>query len=177
MFTLSVAENVRLNATNTIYSKQVEVSSLDDLCEAVQWDHVAGTFTNNERGNDNFINADCVIMDCDNTHSNEPEAWLTPEGLASRLQNVSFFVVFSKSHMKAKGGHAPASRYHIYFPLSKSYAEAAQIAYIKQALLRLIPEFDAGAKDAARFFFGVQVAQCVGRTGGHQCIRQSRLYV
>ena len=153
--TLSVATGIRGNAQNKMYPQTVKITNLQELFDAVQFDHVAGTFTNNERGTAQFMNADCLMMDCDNTHSTPLEDHLTPEGLAERLPDVVFYIVYSKSHQKAKGTHSPAPRYHVYFPLSKSYVEAAKIADMKAALLKLIPEFDAGAKDAARFFFGV----------------------
>ena len=153
--TLSVATGIRGNAQNKMYPQTVKITNLQELFDAVQFDHVAGTFTNAERGNDNFINADCIIMDCDNDHTKNAVLWLTPQLLAERLQNVPFFTVYSRNHMKDKGTVSARPRFHVYFQLSKAYTQAADIAAIKQALLQLIPEFDAGAKDAARFIFGV----------------------
>lgn len=164
-FTLSVAKGIRGNAQNKEYTQTVQVTSLQELLAATQFDHVAGTFTNGERGTENFINADCLMMDCDNTHSDNPKDWLTPKQLAERLQNVPFYVVFSKSHMKEKAGKAPAPRYHVYFPLSKYYEQPSQIRDMKEALLRLVPEFDDGAKDAARFFYGVSNPKAETFTG------------
>ena len=157
--TLSVAEGTRQKASNKIYSSQVEVDSLEALKHAVQFDHVAGTFRNNERSNSNFIKADCVMMDCDNEHTDNSADWLTPETLAARLPDVAFALVYSKSHMKPKDTSSPRPRFHVYFPLSVAVNEAHSIRELKEALLVLVPEFDHAAKDAARFFFGVEHPQ------------------
>ena len=168
--TLSVAEGTRQKASNKNYSLQTEVRSLEALRNAVQYDHVAGTFRNNERSNDNFISADCVMMDCDNSHSDKPDDWLTPEGLSERLPDVEFSVIYSKSHMKEKKGeldkatgerkiYSPRPRWHVYFALSETVAKATLIRELKEKLLVLVSEFDSDAKDAARFFYGVEHPQ------------------
>ena len=71
-FHLSVAEGIRQNAYNQTFSTHAEISTLDDLKKAVQFDHVAGLFKNDARSVPNFIEADCIIMDCDNDHSDNP---------------------------------------------------------------------------------------------------------
>ena len=138
---LSVAEGTRQKASNKIYNSQVEVDSLEALKHAVQFDHVAGTFRNNERSNSNFIKADCVMMDCDNEHTDNCADWLTPETLAARLPDVAFALVYSKSNMKPKDTSSPRPRFHVYFPLSVSVNEAHSIRELKEAMLVLVPEF------------------------------------
>mgnify|MGYP002856976824 CR=1 FL=1 len=154
-FILSIAEGTRLQASNKVYSVQVDVDSTEALRNAVQYDHVAGMFRNNERSNDNFISTDCVMMDCDNEHTENSAEWLTPEALAARLPDVEFDIVYSKSHLKPKDASSPRPRWHVYFPLSETANSAKSIRVLKEQLLRLVPEFDAAAKDAARFFYGV----------------------
>lgn len=163
--TISFAEGTRQKADNKNYSTQAVISNPEELTNAVQWDHVAGTFKNNERQNDNFISADCVMMDCDNGHTENSAEWLTPEALAERLPDVEFLVVYSRNHMKDKQerGKKPVSarpRWHVYFPLSEAVDKAARIRELKELLLVLVPEFDKGAKDTARQFFGVEHPKC-----------------
>ena len=158
-FHLSLAQGVRGVAVNKIYSTQATITSLDELRKAVQCDHVAGIFKNNERSIDNFMSADCLMMDCDNDHSESPEKWLSPDTLSQRLNNVEFMVVYSKSHMKDKGKYPARPRFHVYFALSLLVNEPDTIRVMKEKLLALVPEFDSGAKDAARFFYGVENPQ------------------
>ena len=72
-FNLSVALNTRQQLYKTTYDFKAEISSLEALRQAVQWDHISGQFKDNHRSDDNFISADCVFMDCDNNHSNNPD--------------------------------------------------------------------------------------------------------
>ena len=164
-FHLSIANGIRLNAQNQTYSTHAEISCLDDLKSAVQFDHVAGYFKNDARSVPNFIEADCIIMDCDNDDSDNPEAWLTPERLSERLHDVEFLVVYSKNHMKNKGKYSARPRYHVYFPLSEKITQAGRIRHMKEQLLAIVPEFDKGAKDAARFIYGVDNPQAEHRAG------------
>ena len=154
-FTLSYAEGITQDEHNNFYAHEATILSLTELLAVARYDHVAGTFQNAHRSIDDFINADCIIMDCDNNKADNTELHLTPQLLAERLPNVPFFTVYSRNHMKDKGTLSARPRFHVYFPLSKAYTQAAHVAAIKQALLQIVPEFDAGAKDAARFIFGV----------------------
>ena len=160
-FILSFAQGVRGKKTQTEYSTQAEITSLDELKRAVLFDHVAGLFKKNYRSNKTFIYADCLIMDCDNDNENtkDPSSWLTPEKLSERLKDVEFAVVYSKSHMKNKDEYSPRPRFHAYFPLSEFVKEAETISAMKNRIIALVPEFDDGAKDAARFIFGVENPQ------------------
>ena len=153
--TLSYAEGTTQQQDNSYYRQNAKIHNLTELLAVAHYDHVAGIFRNHHRANTDFLNADCIIMDMDNTHSDNPEHWIYPEQLAAQLQNVPFYAVYSRNDMKEKEGRAPRPKYHVYFPLSKEYTKDEDIADMKAALLRLVPEFDAGAKDAARFFYGV----------------------
>ena len=154
--TISIAQGIRGDATNKKYSARAAITSLETLIEAVQYDHVAGVFKNNERGNDNFMRADCLMMDCDNDHSDKPADWLSPEKLQERMPGVMFAVIYSKSHMRDKKDRTARPRFHVYYPLSEEITEAGHVARLKEGLLAVVPEFDHNAKDAARFFYGVE---------------------
>ena len=154
-FTLSVAEGTTQNKNNAIYSTQSVIHDLQELLQAVQFDHVAGIFKDNHRANNDFIQADCLIMDCDNDHTEEGAKWLTPEILHKRLEGVAFYAVYSKSHMKDKEGKSSRPRFHVYMPLTETITDPERISSLKECLLAIVPEFDKGAKDAARFIYGV----------------------
>ena len=155
VITLSYAEGTTQQQNNTYYRQNAKIHNLTELLAVARYDHVAGIFRNHHRANTDFLKADCIIMDIDNTHSDNPEHWIYPEQLAAQLQNVPFYAVYSRNHMKEKEGRAPRPKYHVYFPLSKEYTKDEDIADMKAALLRFVPEFDKGAMDAARFFYGV----------------------
>ena len=165
VFHLSVADGIRQNAKNKTYSTHAEISSIEELTKAVQFDHTAGYFKNDERSVPNFIEADCLIMDCDNDHTEDPGKWLTPERLSERLPGVECVIVGSKNNYKDTGKYSARPRYHVYFPISETITQAGQIRSMKEALLAIVPEFDGGAKDAARFIYGVENPQAEHREG------------
>ncbi|MBQ4431408.1 MAG: hypothetical protein II877_07865, partial [Synergistaceae bacterium] len=154
-FTLSIAEGITQQSNNNYYRKQSEIHSLQELLQAVRFDHVAGIFKGNKRSLETFIQADVLMMDCDNERTDNPAEHLTPEKLHEQLQGVLFYAVFSKSHNKQKGELSPRPRFHVYFPLSHIINDAEHIRTLKETLLAVVPEFDKGAKDTARYFNGV----------------------
>ena len=153
-FTLSVA-NTCGDASNAIYGRQVRVQTSEDLIYAVQFDHCGAVFKNNRRSIDNFLEADCLIMDVDNEHSENPDDWFTTTKLNQRLPNVEFIAVASKSNGKEKKGKSPRPRWHCYFPLYAPVQDAWRIRELKEALRVVVPEFDPKAKDTAHFFYGI----------------------
>ena len=80
---------------------------------------------------------------------------MTPEKLHERLEGVAFYAVYSKSHMKDKEGKSSRPRFHVYMPLTETITDPERISSLKECLLAIVPEFDKGAKDAARFIYGV----------------------
>jgi P4 family phage/plasmid primase-like protien len=151
-FTLSLAKCTG-NAQNCLYPIHKEIKSEDDLKEAVAFDHVAGTFRKDYRSIGNFQGADCVIMDCDNDHTDDSESFITPEHITQALPDVSFAYVPSRNDGKAKGGKGPRPRGHYYFPIIP-ISDAEEYAALKRRIHDLFPFFDDNALDAARFLFG-----------------------
>ena len=168
--TLSVAEGTRGIQTNNVYSVQRAITTKEDFAMSVIYDHVAGIFQNNERSIKNFIKADCVIMDCDNDHSDNPADWLTVEKLKARMQGVPFIVVYSRNHNKEKNGKSARPRFHVYFWLSETFTNADEIKKIKHSIRAIVPEFDDNALDAARFIYGVEAPIIESEEEGNTCI-------
>ena len=146
---------VKQEGKNKYYPDITTVTSIDELKKVAERDHVAGLFKDNQRSKKNFLEADCVIMDCDNDATENQSEWLTPEKMHERLSDVEFYIIYSKSNNKQKDSYSPRPRFHIYFPLSETITEEKEIRVLKERILRLCPEFDADAKDTARLIFGV----------------------
>lgn len=163
--------NSKGQKTNTSYPFSAKISTLDDLKEAVAYDHVCAQYADgkNNRGKlvkayrskKTFLSSNCLPMDCDNTTSNPlsgdiPESeWKTPEDVAAAFPDVPFYVVFSRNHMKEKNGLPARPRFHIYFPMDE-ITSAETYEKLKNEVCKYFPSFDDNAIDAARFFFGVE---------------------
>ena len=142
--------------SNCVYPNPVMVTDADTMRQAA-FDHVCAAYKQNYRSVDNFLKADCLPMDCDNDHSDDPDDWLTPFDVAMDFPGVGMIFVYSKSHMKPKGKRGPRPRFHVYFICTET-TDAALYSSWKDRLIADYPYFDDGAKDSARFLFGVKNA-------------------
>lgn len=145
----------RVNKHNAYYPQRVKVSSAEDLRGVVMNDHVAATYRNNHRFIDDFIKSDCIMLDLDNDHSDDPVDWKTPDDVAAIFPGVEFYVVESRSHMKVKDGKAARPKHHYYFPIN-TVTDIEEYRRLKEWILSIFPYFDRNAKDVARMFYGVE---------------------
>ena len=140
---------------NCTYPHKVEVTGKDSLIEAVKHDYVCAEYQGNYRSNDNFIGSDCLPVDCDNDHSDDPEEWVYPSDVATAFPGVAFAVHYSRNHMKQKGDKAPRPKFHVFFTIDR-VTDPSQYSEMKKLVNSIFPYFDTKALDAARFFFGTK---------------------
>ena len=140
---------------NCTYPHKVEITGKDSLIEAVKHDYVCAEYQGNYRSNDNFIGSDCLPVDCDNDHSDDPDEWVYPSDVATAFPGVAFAVHYSRNHMKAKGGKAARPKFHVFFAIDR-VIEPGQYSEMKKLVNSIFPYFDTKALDAARFFFGTK---------------------
>ena len=140
---------------NCTYPHKVEVTGKDSLIEAVKHDYVCAEYHGNYRSNDNFLGSDCLPVDCDNDHSDDPDEWVYPSDVANAFPGVAFAVHFSRNHMKKKGGKAPRPKFHVFFAIDR-ITDPGQYSEMKKLVNSIFPYFDTKALDAAGFFFGTQ---------------------
>lgn len=143
--------------SNCVYPNPVTVTDADTMRQAAAFDHVCAAYKQNYRSVDNFLKADCLPMDCDNDHSDDPDDWLTPFDVAMDFPGVGMIFAYSRSHMKQKGKRGPRPRFHVYFICTETTNSEIYSSW-KDRLIADYPYFDDGAKDSARFLFGVKNA-------------------
>lgn len=157
MFTI-YGSNVVGNQANCLYPKKHTVTDEASLRDAVCHDYVCAEYNNNYRNNDNFISADCLPVDCDNDHSDNPDDWVYPADVADAFPGVEFAVHYSRNHMKVKNGKTARPKFHILFPIDR-VTDSEEYSRIKKQVRMVFPYFDKNALDSARFFFGTQNPQ------------------
>ncbi len=152
MFTMYYAD-CRGNETNCLYPHGIDITDKQSFIQAVSHDYVCAAYKGGYRSNENFIRSNCLAVEVDNDHSENPEDWVLPADVAKALPNVRFAVHYSRHHMKPKKGKTPRPKYHVFFWIdpTESFEEYKEL---KQVMNRIFPYFDEGAMDAARFFFG-----------------------
>jgi len=157
--------NYTQNPFNTEYGKEAIVSTLEDLKKVVRFDHIAAQMKDSHRENGNFLASDCIMLDLDNTHSEEPDEWKTLDDIMDAFPDVRFYYAHSRNHMKektkkGKGGavvhFAPREKFHIYLPLSRTYTDRNEYEKNMAKALTVFPFFDHAAAKAAQFFYGVK---------------------
>ena len=167
--------NVQGRKTNVSYPYEAKISSLEELKNAVQYDHVCAEYADKKgkngqvipayRSKNGFMFSDCLPMDCDNSNPNPLQAdlsekdWKTPADVQKAFPGVSFYVSYSRNHMKEKDGKAPRPKFHVYFPLKDKFKSLKKYEQLKRVVLAAFPSFDNNAVDGARFFFGVKNPQ------------------
>lgn len=140
---------------NCQYRHRVEITDEASLLEVVRHDYVCAEYQDGYRSNNNFIGSDCVAMDFDNDHSENPEDWVRPQQILDALPGVTIAIHYSRNHMRIKKGKPARPKFHVMIaidPVTDSKAYAA----IKRKLAALLPFVDMNALDSARFFFGTE---------------------
>ena len=103
MFTLYSAD-ITGNPGTCSYPHRHDVTDRASLKAAISHDYVCAEYKNHYRNGDNFIGSDCLPVDCDNDHSEEPADWITPDDVAAAFPGVSFAVHYSRFHNREKNG-------------------------------------------------------------------------
>lgn len=145
---------------NTKYENEVQIRSAPSLEKALQYDNMTSKMRDNKRDTNNFIETDCIMIDIDNTHSNDPEEWLTSDAIEELLP-VNYYIVQSRNYMKqkvnSKGVILEArEKWHIYLPLNETIKAITDYERIINNIICLCPYIDVGAIDSARFFYGIK---------------------
>ena len=159
MFTI-YSSDVIGNPGNCSYPHKHVILDEDSLKAAISHDYVCAEYKNNYRNGNNFIGSDCLPVDCDNDHSENPEDWITPEDIMKAFPGVTFAVHYSRYNNKVKNGKPARPKFHILFPI-EYVTDATLYSDMKKTVNSIFPYFDTQALDAARFFFGTATADVV----------------
>ncbi len=160
------------NEKNCLYPHEVEVTDSEKLASAVRMDYVAVEYRGGYRSGKNFVSTDCLALDCDNDHSEDPGQWVTPEIILGLLPDITAGFHFSRHHMLEKEGKSARPRFHCFFRIDEM-TDAAAYAALKRRLNDLFPFFDKKALDSARFFYGTAgpaVAFFPGKISLQECL-------
>lgn len=147
--------STRGDIKNCFYPSEQKVTDVRSLEKAAEYDHVMAKYRNNYRSKDNFIESDCIAMDIDNDHSDDPKDWKDIKDIKEVFKDVKFALVYSRHHMKQKDNQSPRPRLHIYFPIPR-ITDIDEYESLKERLAYYYPYFDRNALDGARLFFGVE---------------------
>lgn len=149
MYTATVAGQ----HNNAHYPNQHTVATADELQAVARLDHVAAQYVDGRRSAASFVTSNCLVLDVDNSHTDAPSEWITPETLAEQLPGVALMTATSRNHLKAKGAQSARPRFHAYFPITP-IQDAGEYAGLKKHVAARFGFFDPNAVDAGRFIYG-----------------------
>lgn len=138
---------------NCLYPHKTQITNEEQLRKLAEFDHVSAEYKHNYRSSDNFLQADNVVLDCDNDHSDDPDEWIEIKDIPLAFPGINLAIVTSRSHMKKKGFLSERPRFHVYFPTAE-INEEQEYKTIKEKIASSFPFFDQNALDSARFIFG-----------------------
>jgi hypothetical protein len=119
-----------------------------------KFDWSASLFRDGHRKVENFMESVNIGVDIDNTTEHQ----MSIKDFQSTFSGIEYWIFTSRNHQKEKrhrnGVYPPQDRYHAVFPVSESIKNPDEYREFVEALISVYPCIDAGAKDAARFFFG-----------------------
>lgn len=141
------------NSGNCLYPNKNVVTDKESFIAATKMDHVTAKYKGNYRSKDNFESSDCIPLDCDNDHSENPEDWLTPFDIALSIPGVVFAASYSRHHNLPKGDKSARPRFHVFFPIPK-VKDGEEYAAMKRKIADAFPYYDTNALDSARFLYG-----------------------
>lgn len=141
------------NSGNCLYPNKNIVTDKESFIAATKMDHVTAKYKGNYRSKDNFEFSDCIPLDCDNDHSENPEDWLTPFDIALSIPGVVFAASYSRHHNLPKGDKSARPRFHVFFPIPK-VTDGEEYAAMKRKIADAFPYYDTNALDSARFLYG-----------------------
>ncbi len=141
--------------TNCLYRHRIEIVDENSLKEAVRRDYVCAEYQNGYRSKENFLGSDCVAVEFDNDHSENPVDWVKPEHIHDALPGVTMAVHYSRHHMRIKKGRPARPKFHVMLAI-KNITDPDAYAALKRKLAEALPFVDPNALDAARFFYGTE---------------------
>lgn len=157
MFTIYSADVIG-NPGNCSYPHKHVILDKSSLKAAINHDYVCAEYRNSYRSSDNFIGSDCLPVDCDNDHSENPADWITPEDIMQAFPGVTFAIHYSRFHNREKNGKTARPKFHVLFPIEYC-TDVSLYSDMKKLVNSIFPYFDTQALDAARFFFGTAAAE------------------
>lgn len=148
---------------NNFYPNKHELDTSAEIDSSIfAHDYVGPKFNNSTRSANNLISTNCVIVDIDNSHSENPSDWVNRDDVEKLLGNVAHIIHYSRNHMRDKkvvsdNGTVTIKqkrpKMHIIIATSEITSKEEYDDLINR-LFNYLPVIDEKAKDVAHFFFG-----------------------
>jgi P4 family phage/plasmid primase-like protien len=135
----------------------VEPGDVKQLAEAVLFDNCLASYQGGYRTGKDFIRSNVIMVDVDNSFSDNSEDWIHPADVVKALDGVMLYQYPSRNHMKPKDGKAPRPKFHTLLPIEPT-EDATVFTRYMSTMIERFPRlhFDEKVKSPAQLNFGVE---------------------
>lgn len=137
MFSIYSAD-VTDNPENCLYLHKHIILDEVRLKATINRDYVCTEYRNNYRNVDNFIDSDCLPVDCDNAHSENLVDWMTPQDVLQALSGVAFVIQYSCFYDREKNVKTARPKFHVLFPIEYC-SDATLYSAMKELVNSIFP--------------------------------------
>jgi hypothetical protein len=115
---------------NTAFSVTPTEITEANASEVFRYDHTPILFKEGHSLGENFEHAVAIPFDIDNSHSDNPADWVTPDDIARKLKElgINYLIVASRNHLLPKEGKSPRPKFHVYMRLSMELTQKTKMA-------------------------------------------------
>ncbi len=155
--------DVRDDPTNNKYPHEYNIDTKTGKFDPSMFthDYVGPTFKDTRSG-ENFIKSNCLLIDIDNDHSDNPSEWFDKDDVENVIKGVPHIIHYSRNHMLDKPKKNPKTgvvtikqkRPKMHIIIAADIKSKAEYDNLINRLMKYLPIIDPRAKDAAHFFFG-----------------------
>ena len=142
---------------NTLFSTTATEITEANASEFFRFDHTPILFKGGYCKGENFEYATCVPFDIDNSHSDNPDDWISPEDVQQQLQHrgINYWMVSSRNHFLSKEEKAPRPKFHVYLPLAETLSDSDKfVRYCKWCIETFAADPKVKSKSQKLFGFG-----------------------
>ena len=140
---------------NCLYPHCAEITDDVSLAEAVGRDYVCAEYENSYLNNENFRSSDCLALEFDNDHSEDPADWVRPRRILDLFPGVAVAIHYSRHHMKTKKGKTPRPKFHAMIAI-EPMTDREAYKRLKEKVAAIVGHADPKALDSAHFFYGTE---------------------
>lgn len=167
LFLADLSAEHRQNKEYPVYFQQQPtiIRSVEALANAVHSAHLPVELKEGYRKDENFISSNVIILDLDNSHSENEEEWILPDLIQHQLQGIQFYCCPSRNHLKDKTDtagaiHKARPKYHLYFPIRNTITDPTEYKDRLQALSVLLDplHLDCNAQKVSQMYCASAVA-------------------
>ena len=156
--------DVRDDPANTKYPHEFNIDTKVGKFDPSMFTHdYVGPLFNGSRAGVNFVKSNCLLIDIDNDHSDNPSEWFDKDDLENVIKGVPHIIHYSRNHMvdkpkKNKNGVVTIKqkRPKMHIIIAANIKSKEDYDNLITRLMKYLPIIDPRAKDAAHFFFGTE---------------------